>query len=104
MEQDIESILNNAQLCPNPMCNNSGCYPEGPTDSPEPVQCEFCYTVPDSLFNAKQKVLSLLSQKDVEIARIKQILRYHKDGCVPESPSWSILDIAIQDIEKGAVR
>ena len=46
--------LDNAERCNQPMCNDSGCYATQARDgSPEPNQCEFCYTNPRSLFNAK---------------------------------------------------
>lgn len=46
------------QICPN--CNNVGYYADGPTDDPEQTQCEFCYTVPNSLFNLKEKCRAAL--------------------------------------------
>jgi hypothetical protein len=41
------------KLCPNLGCNNTGCFPvQISEDDWELVQCEFCYTEPDSVFNA----------------------------------------------------
>jgi len=39
-----------------PMCKDQGAYPEYDEHGyPVPVQCEFCWTNPNSLFNLKQK-------------------------------------------------
>ena len=47
-----EAIISMSQDCPN--CNNTGIIPVGSNeDGWEPSQCEFCYTVPYSKFNAQ---------------------------------------------------
>jgi hypothetical protein len=38
--------------CPN--CDNQGWFAWGPTDDPEQIQCEFCETVENSVFNRKK--------------------------------------------------
>lgn len=42
----------NSIRCPNPNCSDSGGYPEQIDDDEfEQVQCEFCWTNPNSFFN-----------------------------------------------------
>jgi len=44
------------QLCPNPNCNNQGWYAvEDGYGGWEQAQCEFCYTVENSMFNYKKR-------------------------------------------------
>jgi hypothetical protein len=46
-------MMSELKLCPNLGCNNTGCIPvQISEDDWEPEQCEFCYTEPDSVFNA----------------------------------------------------
>jgi hypothetical protein len=43
-------------LCPNPHCGDNGYFPvEDGYGGWEQCQCEFCYTVENSLFNYKSK-------------------------------------------------
>ena len=53
-ESSLYSRLCNAQRCPN--CPDRGWYvvANRNTGEPEQEQCEYCYTVPDSLFNVIQ--------------------------------------------------
>ena len=47
----------NANKCPNPNCNNDGytidCDFNG---DPQQIQCEFCYTKPNSKFNTEREL------------------------------------------------
>jgi hypothetical protein len=43
----------NGKQCPN--CDNRGYFIGGYYQEPEAVKCEFCYTVPDSIFNIKEQ-------------------------------------------------
>jgi hypothetical protein len=49
--------------CEVPSCNDTGKYPEHDStcdgtckNCPVPVQCEFCYTNPNSVFNQQQLI------------------------------------------------
>jgi len=46
----------NGQECPNPACGNTGGFPvpDG-RGGWEECQCEFCWTVEDSVFNQRRK-------------------------------------------------
>ena len=58
--------LNKAVLCPD--CDNTGCIPIQIAEGEwEPMQCEFCYCVEDSLFNRRTE---FIQAADKEIARI----------------------------------
>lgn len=62
--QDLAAAIDSAQRCPN--CPDQGWYAEADPRSGDPVQvqCEFCYTLPDSMFNVHQRVkAALLSEK-----------------------------------------
>jgi chromosome segregation ATPase len=64
-QQTLKSIkdkVDNVEFCH--MCDNSGSYPEGDTEQPEQVQCEFCWTNPNSLFNLKKQINSMLKEVD----------------------------------------
>lgn len=54
------ALIGGVEICPN--CNNVGYYAAGATDNPEQVQCEFCYTVTNSLFNIKEKARTALAE------------------------------------------
>lgn len=58
--QTLADALDNAQRCPN--CSDCGWYAvhNRNTGEPEQEQCEFCYTVEDSLFNVHMKVKAAL--------------------------------------------
>lgn len=48
---------NNLIHCLNPLCNDDGWYPDyDHNGEAEQVQCEFCYTNPNSYFNALQQM------------------------------------------------
>lgn len=49
---------NNLIHCPNPLCNDEGWYPDYDRNGEaEQVQCEFCYTNPNSYFNALRHIV-----------------------------------------------
>ena len=51
-----------------PDCNNDGFYIVPDKDGePEQVQCQFCYTEPDSVFNVVEKLRS-------DLARLRELL------------------------------
>ena len=44
------------ERCPNRYCGDSGCIPHGSNEHGwEPEQCEWCYTMKNSYFNATDK-------------------------------------------------
>jgi len=60
--------------CPN--CDNSGYIPEQVGDNEwEPYQCEFCYTVPDSIFNTVKELQSTITDQSAEILRLRELLK-----------------------------
>jgi hypothetical protein len=60
--RSLPERLDAAQRCPN--CQDQGWYvvPNRNTGEPEQEQCEFCCTVPDSLFNVHAEVKAALSE------------------------------------------
>ena len=63
-------LLREAKPCINPSCQNDGCIPHQIADDEwEAEQCEFCYTVEDSLFNVRNSTpKQSLAQHDKKIA------------------------------------
>jgi hypothetical protein len=61
LADQIDRLYASAEHCPN--CPDQGWFTDGPTDDPEQVQCEFCYTVETSLFNIKAKVLEIIQAR-----------------------------------------
>jgi hypothetical protein len=60
LQASVEALVTGEiELCPT--CNNVGYYAVGPTDDPQQRPCEFCCTVPNSLFNIKEKVRAALA-------------------------------------------
>ena len=77
--------LDNAQPCNT--CDNSGCYPtRDRKGEPEPTQCEFCYTSPESLFNAKQAIKKALQQLFAQVAELKLALAEERT----KLPAWML--------------
>jgi len=59
----LEAMKNllNAKQCPN--CRNIGEYAEADKDGdPYPCQCEWCYTVENSIFNRKEQAKQLIAK------------------------------------------
>jgi hypothetical protein len=61
--RSLPERLDAAQRCPN--CNDVGWYvvTNRSTGEAEQEQCEFCYTVPDSLFNVHEEVKAALGKQ-----------------------------------------
>jgi hypothetical protein len=51
--------------CPN--CPDQGWFADGPTDDPEQIQCKFCETEENSIFNIKRRIKKLIESRDAEI-------------------------------------
>lgn len=71
---DALRAVQSATSCP--VCPNVGYYAEGPTDAPEQVQCEWCWTTETSMFNARVKVdVALASKPDTKSSEAS----HHRD-------------------------
>ena len=60
-DKSLVRLIDDAQRCPH--CPDQGWYSDldRHTGDPVQVQCEFCCTVPDSLFNVHERVKAALS-------------------------------------------
>lgn len=67
VKEELSKIIEKAESCPN--CDNGGTLSEHSphcdchdrqTTCPVAVQCEFCYTNPNSKFNATDQILTLI--------------------------------------------
>ena len=66
---EINTVLNNAKKCP--CCDDVGWYVQQVAhDEHEQIQCEFCYTIEDSIFNSRIKLAKQLSQSLPKIIKI----------------------------------
>jgi len=62
LREKINRLVMDTEECPN--CDNTGHYAGGGDEDgfPEEIQCEFCYTNPNSKFNFTNSLLSLVAE------------------------------------------
>lgn len=80
---EIAAEFPGAKRCPH--CPDQGWYPDYHPNTGDPVQiqCEFCYTTPDSLFNATALALELADEaarSDIECHCQQVYLNVDKEG------------------------
>ena len=78
--------------CPN--CENVGWYARQVSDDEyEQEQCEFCYTVEDSVFNVVTKLQSTITAQEEKIKRYQALMTKHILGKCPQCnyiASWPV--------------
>lgn len=83
-----------------PFCPNVGYYPEGPTDAPEQVQCEWCWTTETSMFNARVKVdVALANERVTNTPKAVQTQTVPNKG--PASLPESSINLHAWDCNRG---
>ena len=66
--------------CQNPYCGNDGYYPEQVSeDEWEQVQCEFCYTEPNSVFNVVSALNTRIAELEKKIDIMTNALKIYAD-------------------------
>ena len=91
--------------CPNAGCRNQGWYPVGDPYDPDQEQCEWCYTMPESVFNMKNRITDLERQleefREVIVHQKRRVRNYSDPKQVYYAVPLSMFSEEVENAENS---